>query len=94
MVRMVFSVRDVKAGAFSLPFYQVNEGVAIRSFIAACKDMQGEIAKFPEDYELFKLGTWDDESGKFDCGIPVFLGRGDLYLSNQLSLFDRKEAVS
>lgn len=36
-------------------------------------------AKFPEDFELFELGTFDDETGTFACGVPASLGRGSSF---------------
>lgn len=66
----VYSVKDVLVG-FNNPFLMVNDDVAKRAFIQNTKGK-------PEapDLQLFKLGTFDDETGKFSDNEPVALAFG------------------
>lgn len=59
----VFSVRDQKASIFNAPFYAHTPGEAERNFTRLAKDSQSMINQFPEDYDLYELGTYDDQTG-------------------------------
>lgn len=59
----VFSVYDVKVGAFLAPFFCRAEGEAVRAFVNAVNAPDHDFMRFPEDYSLFALGEFDEESG-------------------------------
>lgn len=59
----IFSMRDVKAGSFGAPMHFVNRAVAIRSLSEAVKNPESTLSKFPEDYQLFHVGDFDQNSG-------------------------------
>lgn len=63
-MKLVCSVFDKKAQLWSTPFFSHSDVVAIRDFAAAVKG-SGGIAQFPDDYELWSIGQWDDVSGDF-----------------------------
>lgn len=69
MKRDVCSVYDRASQLFGQPIFVPSTGVAIRSFSdeVARKGDDNPIAKHPEDYELFHLGTFDDERGTFEA---------------------------
>ena len=60
----VYSVKDAKAATFGNPFYANNDQVAIRSFQAVADDPNTTIHKNPEDFSLYKVAEWDDNSGE------------------------------
>lgn len=64
MIHQIFAIYDAKAGAFMQPFFSVNEGTALRAVRAAMEDGNSQLAKFPEDYQVFKVGQFDDEKGR------------------------------
>lgn len=41
-----------------------TRGEAIRSFRAECANKQSPIAQNPTDFELWELGTYNDETGE------------------------------
>ena len=63
----VVSIFDLAAGVYSRPVYTTSKGMAIRSF----KDEVNRVAdtndinRHPEDFALFLLGEWDDNTGHF-----------------------------
>jgi hypothetical protein len=65
MIQNVYTIKDAKTNAFANPFYSVNDATAIRSFEQAAADPNTTISQFPEDFSLYKLGTFSDESGEF-----------------------------
>lgn len=63
IVQLVFAVFDVKAGHFSRPFFSVALGEALRSFQMECERGESMLNRYPEDYYLARLGTFDQISG-------------------------------
>lgn len=74
----IYSIFDSAASAFITPFYMHNDGLAIRAFqdnVNAGDD--NNIAKHPDQFTLFRLGEYDDKTGKItpeDTPISVALG--------------------
>jgi len=66
MIHCVLAVYDEKAEAFAAPFFQQSDVLALRAFTAAARDPDSLLYKFPRDYGLYKLGTYDDNTGRFE----------------------------
>ena len=62
----VYSVYDSKAQTYNVPFFMKQDGQALRAFIDLVNNPQTDVAKHPEDYALFLLGSFDDEDGVID----------------------------
>lgn len=78
MILVVCSVRDLKAEVFARPFYVGRVGEAVRSFqdeVTGGDQSSSLLAKHPADFELWVLGSFDDETGKFSEELRL-LGRG------------------
>ena len=59
----VYTIFDVASGAYMRPFFGASDGQAIRSFTDISQDADHEIGKHPEDYSLYRIGTYDDNKG-------------------------------
>lgn len=59
-----FTIRDTKGEVFNTPFFQKTHGEAERSFKSLLSDQQSMVAKYPEDYDLYYIGEYDDQSGQ------------------------------
>ena len=71
----IYSIKDVKAG-FMNPIYLLNDEIAIRSIKKAANDVQpNAVNDFPEDKELWYLGTFDEDTGLISAVQPKFLVR-------------------
>lgn len=64
MTLRIYSVHDVKAGTFATPFFVPTEGLARRAFVDLCRDTRTTISQHPEDFALFYLGEFIQESGE------------------------------
>lgn len=64
MKMKVFAIRDGKAEIYFPPFFQKTHGEAERSLRELMRDESSMVAKYPEDYDLYFLGEYDDQSGK------------------------------
>ena len=73
----VYSAKDTKAGVYHTPFYTRHEAEAIRMFAGAASDNKTNIWLYPSDFELVKLGEWNDTSGQFEnLDTPKFIMNG------------------
>jgi len=71
----MFSVFDSKVGAFMNPFFVRSTAEAIRVFSDAVSNPQQGFCKHPEDYTLFEIGSWDDQTAAIDhLDTPHSLG--------------------
>jgi len=59
----MYSVRDAKAEVYNAPFYKRSHGEAERDFLNAIRDDKNPNSKFPEDFDLFYLGEYNDQTG-------------------------------
>lgn len=64
MTHKVFAIYDSKAEAHLPPFTSLTTAVAIRQFQATVANLESDFARFPADYTLFELGTWDQLDGQ------------------------------
>lgn len=67
-VLKVFSVRDEKIGIYMKPFMDAHLGNALRSWTEACNEPQSPFCKYPTDFTLYEVGTFDDLEGRL---IPL-----------------------
>lgn len=73
----VIAVFDKKLGVYERPFVVRMSGEAIREWDIVRKDTNTKIGKNPEDFDLFQIGTYDDELGTLENAQPkVHLATG------------------
>lgn len=80
MIFKVFSIYDQKAAAYLPPFVLPRAEMAQRSFETAINSDTHQFGEHPEDYTLFELGIWDDETAQFQLGTANSLGNGVEYV--------------
>ena len=64
MQLIVFTIFDSASGAYLRPFFQRSNGEALRTFENECVAAESPIANHPEDYSLYRIGTYDDNKGE------------------------------
>lgn len=75
MLYSVFAVYDTGIQTWMPPIYARNKGEMLRQFVDAVNNPESKIAKYPADFVLFELGTWNDESADFSLlASPVKMG--------------------
>lgn len=79
MIHRIFSVLDLKIGAYASPFFMPTVAAAKRAFSGACNDPSTMLYKHPEDFSLYLLGEFDDESGAVTPVQPENLGLAASY---------------
>lgn len=93
MKQQMFCIRDTKADAYLPPFFLPRKEMAMRVFDQCVNSKDHQFGKWPQDYTLFQIGQFDDETGTCVTYAPESLGNGLEYLKpastlNNLNLFD------
>lgn len=59
----VFCFFDSKVGVFSTPFFCRHVGEALRIAQQLGEDPQTQIGRYPADFSLVEVGSFDDQTG-------------------------------
>lgn len=68
----IYTVKDNKAGTFNTPFFQPTDVHALRAFKAEVNraSESNMIYLYPEDWELWHIGSFDEKSGAVENLAP------------------------
>lgn len=71
-------VRDSAANVYGTPIFVPSIGIAVRSFGDEVKrnDEKNQMNRHPEDFEMFHVGTYDDNTCAFEAIQPKSIARG------------------
>lgn len=69
MKLQIFSLYDKKALAYMNPFFYSQIGQAIRS-LEDLLQSDNPVSKHPADFDIYKLGEYDDVTGEIKPIIP------------------------
>lgn len=72
----VYSIFDKAVNAYLRPFFFQADNQALRMFTDECCNADSPLSAHPEDYALFRLGTFEDNSGDLEAEEARCLGRG------------------
>lgn len=81
----VCTVYDSKSEHYMAPMFFKHRGDALRSFAEAVQDKTQTLGKYPADFTLFELGSYDELTAKFTLhSTPTSLGVGIEFLSSEV----------
>lgn len=66
MIKEIYTLRDNKVEVYNQPFYGFNREQVERDMLLIANDEQQSLSARAEDYALYYLGTFDDQTGKHD----------------------------
>lgn len=66
MKKPMFTIFDSAAQVYNNPWCQLNDATAIRSIRQAVFDPNTDIHRSPEDFSLFRIGEYDDETAHLE----------------------------
>lgn len=75
-MKLLVALYDRATEAYAPVMTVHTRGEALRSFKQAVNDPQTPINMNPTDYELWQLGTYDDQNGEIQAK-PELLGRAE-----------------
>lgn len=67
----VYSIFDVKSVSYGPPFCSHNDQTAIRSLREMVMDPNTSIGRFPADFKLYMIGSFDTDKGYLAGVDPV-----------------------
>jgi len=79
----LFAMLDVKANFYMQPFPEKSTISALRGFDVAVNNSESIFSRFPDDFCLMEIGTFDQESGLLSAyDAPQNLGSARTVLKN------------
>lgn len=82
-MKQIYAVRDAAIEAYGAPMFMVARGEAIRGFGDEALREGSPINNHPADYELYYLGTYDENKGLFITCEPERVARGLDYINRE-----------
>ncbi len=80
----IYTVYDSKAEAYHQPIFSHNKATAIRSFTQAANEKGAEFQIHAEDYTLFEIEHWDEQTGTITPhDAKISLGSANEYVKNE-----------
>ena len=65
-MKEILAIRDKKANVYLPPFFTDNANTARRSLALPANSDESFIGLYPEDYDVYRLGHFDEQTGRFD----------------------------
>jgi len=76
MKNLIYAVKDIKIGSFLKPFICEGNVQAERIFQSAVNDDKTQLHQYPEDFQLWLIAQFDDESGQYKNMTPALVSDG------------------
>ena len=70
MKKGMYSVLELKAAYFMAPFYMRTKPEAVRAFTSSIVEGETLLSKNPEDFVLYKIGSFNDVTAKIEENEP------------------------
>ncbi len=64
MKTQIYAIYDTASAVYQRPMFARADGEIMREFQNICVDKEHPCGQHPEDYSLFRLGIFDDQTGK------------------------------
>lgn len=71
---LAFALYDIKAGCYAVPFFMPHVAAAMRAVAELAQDRTTTVARYPSDYAIHSIGSFDDNTGLFSPQQPVTHG--------------------
>lgn len=73
----LYSLFDRCHGQHGAPYQAPNDALAVRLFEEAAMDSASLFSKFPDDFTIFYVGDFDENTAQFQpANPPVYVQRG------------------
>lgn len=72
-MKNVYSIYDKKLATYGLPYCSDNDILAVRAFGGACRDQNMTVAMYPDCFDLYRIGTYDEGSSELKHITPEYV---------------------
>lgn len=83
MVISVYCVRDSLLG-FGMPILRDNDSVASRAFDYDLNVPNNPMASHPDDFQLYRIGSFDTDTGIITSESPVFIASASDFIRKDI----------
>lgn len=91
---IMYGIYDLKGEVFFAPFFERSDDTAIRAIAVQFSD-ESFLAKYPEDFVLYKLANFDAQSGAVtDCEKVKICRIDEIYYASKKHEKDAGGALS
>lgn len=92
MVLNAYCIYDTKAKGYLNPWFMPNDDMALRAFTDHSNDLNTPIGQHPEDYILYRIGTYDNDTAELTALSPVNLAKASQVIRDYpaLQLFEKE----
>lgn len=84
MVFGIYAIKDVYTGYLN-PTFEGNDSVARRNFEHAVCRADSLLYSHPNDYDLYRIGTFDSETGVIISCVPELIVGASSIVSKEVS---------
>lgn len=88
-----YSIFDKLADVYFKPFFVGQDGEAHRMFIDLVNDEKTVLNRHPQDYSLYRIGEFNDNSGELIKTTPKHLANATTVLRKLTNKFNIDELV-
>ncbi len=80
----VYAIKDIKLGKFAQPIIANNDEIMKRMLTAAVNSEEiTALREFPEDFDLYKIGEYSEETGKITSKVEFITNAAMTKKSNK-----------
>lgn len=95
MITKMYTIHDIKAETFMVPFFQQNDETAKRLMTHSANNPEHFVGKNPADYTLFYIGEYEDNSGAITPALKIKnLGNGLEFVISRPVLMDKFDGAN
>lgn len=75
MILQIYALFDRKTIQYSNPMFLIQDGQALRAMRdeVNAREKTSDLAKHPDDFDIYKLGKYDTDSGLLETHVPEML---------------------
>lgn len=77
----MFAVKDKKADQFFQPIYVIHRAQAVRQFSTAVQKGEGDMHLYPDDFDLYYIGTYDQQTAIHNNVTPELIAQGKAFVN-------------
>ena len=87
MLLLGFAIYDSCSGVYDRPWFARSEAEAVRGFSGLAQNADHIIGQHPEHFKLYRIGTFDDNTGQFDGVAPVHVANAHELVASSREVF-------
>ena len=77
----VYAIFDTVSGVFNMPFVLPDDGTCKRSFADSVRSGAGNLSRYPKEFILFRIGSYDAVSARLTSYTPVLIAKAEDFIA-------------